>query len=127
VYQGISPFSDPESGVLPLDDPAPLAQPCAFAAILWIRPKAFVQLVCKSAAARAYQEVVMFIRCKFCGKPLDPDSRVETVYQRVYGWEKKREAGGANQITLREPQQEWAHASCIDRMVHGIGVSQMAL
>jgi recombinational DNA repair protein (RecF pathway) len=36
-------------------------------------------------------------RCAECGEPIDP----RAFYREVTGWERPREQGGANQITLR--------------------------
>lgn len=49
--------------------------------------------------------------CHFCGKQI---TTMSSAYNRVIGWERKREAGGTNALALREPQPEWAHSWCID-------------
>lgn len=59
-------------------------------------------------------------RCVFCDVPVDR----ERAYRRVSGWEGKRIGGGANQITLREPAQEWACVGCVNRQRNGLAPGQ---
>lgn len=68
---------------------------------------------------------LMDIPCEFCGLPVNPKSRL--TLQKVAGWEKKRSQGGANQIILREPLPNYAHASCIDERKQGIHPEQALL
>lgn len=58
----------------------------------------------------------MTVTCDFCGNDLDE----RYAYQKVIGWERSRVAGGANQITLREPQPVFACDSCIRKLKSGI-------
>jgi hypothetical protein len=62
-------------------------------------------------------------RCVFCGQEvLSP----ATAYRKVTGWERKRDGGGTNALALREPHDEFAHVSCVDRAkVHVPGQEQM--
>jgi len=55
--------------------------------------------------------------CRFCNKPINLANPYN--WQRVEGWEHKRNQGGTNALALREAKQEWAHALCIDRAKHG--------
>lgn len=62
---------------------------------------------------------------------LDPSHEVDPngygVHQRVQGWEKPRDEGGANQITLREPLPEFACFKCIEQAKRGISPAQKTL
>lgn len=63
--------------------------------------------------------------CVFCDEPVEVQAR--STHQKVTGWEKRRSQGGANQIILREPLFEYAHATCIDERRHGIHPDQANL
>lgn len=67
----------------------------------------------------------MEVPCAFCDEPVDPQAR--STHQRVTGWEKRRTQGGANQIILREPLLEFAHATCIDERKLGVIPNQANL
>lgn len=61
--------------------------------------------------------------CTFCGNEVSANDD----YRKVEGWERRRAAGGANTITLREPKDEWACKSCIDKLNRGISLDQGSL
>lgn len=67
----------------------------------------------------------MKVPCAFCQEPVDPQAK--STHQKVMGWEKRRSQGGANQIILREPLFEYAHATCIDERKLGIHQKQASL
>jgi hypothetical protein len=67
----------------------------------------------------------MDIPCEFCGNPVNLKAR--NTLQKVTGWEKKRSQGGANQIILREPLPNFAHALCVDEYKQGIHPDQALL
>lgn len=56
------------------------------------------------------------MRCSIC----DASLQGWTVYQKVSGWERWREAGGTNALALREPKQEFACQRCIDALKRGV-------
>jgi hypothetical protein len=55
--------------------------------------------------------------CSVCERELEP---AETVYREVSGWERVRQQGGANAITLRRESGRLACKACIDRRVAGL-------
>lgn len=57
------------------------------------------------------------IVCEFCGDPLEAGHW--GTFRYVGGWEKSREAGGTNALSLREPQDRYACAACIDALRNG--------
>jgi hypothetical protein len=67
----------------------------------------------------------MTLVCSFpgCEETINPDRD----YQRVRGWTRRRDAGGANQITLREVGSEWACRWCVERARRGINAGQIEL
>lgn len=67
----------------------------------------------------------MMVHCHYCGDPVDTDAR--TTFQRVEGWERKRDQGGTNAIIGRQVRQSWACYTCIDRLRHGIDPAQQTL
>lgn len=64
-------------------------------------------------------------RCHYCGRGVDPYSHETRI--RVTGWERPRSAGGTNALELREPTGQYACASCIGRIKHGIDPAQERL
>jgi hypothetical protein len=65
-----------------------------------------------------------------CGDPVDPSPRRS--WRRVVGWQRmagRRASGehGGSDIALREPLDEWACPTCIDRLRAGIDVRQASL
>lgn len=64
-------------------------------------------------------------RCLFCSVPVEPNST--RVYRRVRGWEHPRRDGGTNALALREPLDEFACSTCIDRQRAGVAPTQGAL
>jgi hypothetical protein len=65
------------------------------------------------------------MNCSKCGRPIN--EHIETVWQKVIGWEKKRDAGGTNHIALREPQPEVMCAGCMQLMLDGLDPGQQSL
>lgn len=63
------------------------------------------------------------LRCTFCGGEIS----VNRDYQKVEGFERKRDGGGTNAIRLRQPKGEWACTSCIDKESRGINAQQSGL
>lgn len=74
------------------------------------------------ASIRLQEEIA---RCAFCADVVDPAS--ERTYRAVRGWEHPRVAGGTNALALREPLDEWACWSCIDRARRGLSPQQESL
>lgn len=56
--------------------------------------------------------------CVFCGDVVDPDGPL--TYRRVVGFERHRDAGGTNALRLRQPLEEFACYSCVDRAANGL-------
>jgi len=50
-------------------------------------------------------------RCAICLDPVDPLDRF--VWQKVIGWEQRRQQGGTNHVALRQTRDEFAHAHCV--------------
>lgn len=71
-------------------------------------------------AADAY-----LLRCSVCGEVVD--ERRQTVYNKVTGWEKKRDQGGTNALRLREPDNEFMCVICMDKLTRGLSAGQMDL
>jgi len=67
----------------------------------------------------------MTVPCTFCEREIDPESRM--TYRKVIGWERPREGGGTNALTLREPTEVFACWICIEKLRLGIPVEQQAL
>lgn len=63
------------------------------------------------------------LKCMYCGKEIS----LNRDYQRVTGFEKRRNQGGTNALRLREPQEEWACMFCVDRQAAGLNVNQEGL
>ena len=63
------------------------------------------------------------VTCHFCTRGVEE----RYAYQKVVGWERERAAGGANQITLREPQGVFACDGCIRKLKAGISTDQATL
>ena len=55
--------------------------------------------------------------CAFCGKELNIEA--EGTHQWVAGWVKNREGGGGHGLSLRKPENRWAHPWCIERASKG--------
>ena len=65
-------------------------------------------------------------RCPFCLDAVDPLDRF--VWQKVVGWEQRRQQGGTNHIALREPRDQWAHAHCVRLARQGhLGQERLAI
>jgi len=70
----------------------------------------------------------MNVQCTYCGREVDP--RAQSTYRRVVGWERKAFAAsrrGGSDITLREPRDEYACPTCVDRLQAGVSVNQESL
>lgn len=67
----------------------------------------------------------MDVRCVFCGALVDPEAT--TTFRKVIGWEHPRADGGTNAIALRQPVDEFACWSCIDRLRKGLDPLQASL
>jgi hypothetical protein len=63
------------------------------------------------------------IKCTFCGGRIS----VTRDYQRVEGYERRRNQGGTNALRLRQPKGEWACTSCVDKEARGIAATQGGL
>lgn len=55
------------------------------------------------------------------------DERIETVWNAVHGWEKKRDAGGTNAISLRRPQNTFMCDGCMTKARAGLDPAQQDL
>ena len=51
------------------------------------------------------------------------DERHVTVWSKVEGWEKKRDAGGTNHVALRKPLGVFMCAGCMDLLRAGLDPS----
>ena len=65
------------------------------------------------------------MKCVECQREID--ERVETVWTKVVGWEKRREQGGTNHLALREPLNEYCCAGCMMLMQQGLSTGQQSL
>lgn len=64
-------------------------------------------------------------RCEKCNRQMD--DKVETVWNFVTGWEKRREQGGTNHIALRTPQDTYCCNGCMQLLLAGLDPGQQAL
>jgi len=65
------------------------------------------------------------MKCVECQREID--ERIETVWTKVVGWEKKREQGGTNHLALREPLGENLCQGCMTLMQQGLSTGQQSL
>jgi hypothetical protein len=65
------------------------------------------------------------VRCQGCGSPVD--ARSPLVWQKVEGWERKREEGGTNHVALRKTRQEFMCGACIMKERAGVSSGQIGL
>lgn len=63
------------------------------------------------------------LRCTACGRQMD--ERLETVWQKLTGWDKKRSAGGTNHVALKRPLHEFMCAGCMDKLQNGVPALQL--
>lgn len=63
--------------------------------------------------------------CSFCREEIDPT--LDGVWQKITGWEKRRNQGGTNAIAMREPLQEFMHATCMILLKRGLTAQQGSL
>ncbi len=65
------------------------------------------------------------LRCSECGALMD--ERHHTIWSKVEGWEKKRDAGGTNHVALRIPLGVFMCVGCMDKLRSGVAASQLSL
>jgi hypothetical protein len=61
-----------------------------------------------------------------CGTMLNPN-RVDTFWQKVEGWERKREQGGTNHVALRKKLDVRMCLSCMRQLQNGVDPGQSTL
>lgn len=64
-------------------------------------------------------------RCSACNCLMD--ERVDTVWEKVEGWVKPRDAGGPNALSLRKPLGVFMCDACMSKLRAGLSVDQMVL
>ena len=57
-------------------------------------------------------------KCEFCGHELDV--RAPGVHQKISGWAKNREGGGAHGVSMPERENRFAHSVCVDSAARGM-------
>ena len=67
----------------------------------------------------------LIMRCSKCQREID--ERIETVWSKVTGWEKRREQGGTNHLALRKPLDEYCCHGCMTLMQQKIAPGQTSL
>lgn len=67
----------------------------------------------------------MIVKCDDCGREVN--DHIETVWNLVEGWEKKRETGGTNHIALRTPKDSYRCNGCMTLRMHGLSPQQGSL
>jgi hypothetical protein len=72
----------------------------------------------------------MTVRCRLCGKPINPNAR--DTRQRVEGWGRRSHvrasgAHGGSDIELREYVNGFAHGRCIALVKAGVNPNQEVL
>lgn len=65
------------------------------------------------------------MRCDACGRELD--ERVETVWNKIEGWEKKRDQGGTNHVALRRVLPEFRCNGCMTLAQSGLSFGQESI
>lgn len=63
--------------------------------------------------------------CDQCGRTMD--ERIETIWQLVEGWEKKRAQGGTNHLAMRNPKEKFRCNGCMQLMLDGLSSGQVRL
>lgn len=63
--------------------------------------------------------------CRYCKRAVDPDA--PDIHQRVRGWIRKREQGGANAIVGREVAEIYACRKCIGDLKAGRTPGQVSM
>lgn len=66
---------------------------------------------------KPHQYQCAMCRCVF-------DERVVTMWNKVIGWEKRRDQGGTNHIAARGPQSEYRCDVCMSRVLAGDDAGQ---
>jgi hypothetical protein len=61
------------------------------------------------------------VKCSQCNREIQS---IEIFWQKVSGWEKRREAGGTNHIALRQQHEEFTCAPCMTLIQSGLSPSQ---
>ena len=64
-------------------------------------------------------------KCSACGRVMD--ERSDPVWNKVQGWERKREQGGTNYILARRPLPEYMCDMCAKRIQGGDHPRQMVM
>lgn len=65
------------------------------------------------------------VTCEYCGRVMD--ERYETVWNKVEGWEKRRNQGGTNHVAERRPLHAYRCAACMDKALNGVHSGQESL
>jgi hypothetical protein len=65
------------------------------------------------------------MNCDKCGRVLN--ERIETVWNLVEGWEKKRDQGGTNHLALRKPKEQFRCNGCMTLILDGLNPGQESL
>lgn len=67
----------------------------------------------------------MTIRCSECGRGLN--TKTETVWTKITGWERHRDQGGTNHVALRKQLEEFMCAGCMTLFQSGLAAGQKSL
>jgi phosphoribosylformylglycinamidine (FGAM) synthase-like amidotransferase family enzyme len=65
------------------------------------------------------------MHCIQCGRELN--ERIETVWTKVLGWEKRRNQGGTNHLALRQQLDLYCCNGCMTLMQQGLNPGQQSL
>ena len=63
--------------------------------------------------------------CAQCGREMN--ERIETIWQHVTGWTKKRDQGGVNHIALKSELPEVMCNGCMTLLLDGLNPGQQSL
>lgn len=55
------------------------------------------------------------------------DERIDTVWGKIEGWAKRRDAGGTNHVALRKPLYVFMCNGCMHKLLSGVASSQLTL
>ncbi len=67
------------------------------------------------------------VACCECGEHKIDLSRRRSYYQKVEGWERFREGGGTNALSIRRPFDVFMCVRCMDRALAGVPSGQGSL
>jgi hypothetical protein len=67
----------------------------------------------------------MIVPCTYCQREIN--DHIETVWNQVEGWEKKRETGGTNHLALRTPKAIFCCNPCMTLLLDGLSPQQGTL